>query len=177
MIVAAGGAVSPEAEAQLALALQKDPGHGPARYYTGLMMAQLGRPDRAFVLWRQLLDDGPADAPWTAPIRAEIEALADAAGIRYSLPQPPGPDAEAMAAAAEMTEAERQAMIAGMVGGLEERLLSAGGTAEEWARLITSLRVLGEEERAVAALSAARAVLAQDAEALKVLEAAAGRAP
>ncbi len=179
MIVAAGGAVSPEAEAQLALALQKDPGHGPARYYTGLMMAQLGRPDRAFVLWRQLLDDGPADAPWTAPIRAEIEALADAAGIRYSLPQPqpPGPDAEAMAAAAEMTEAERQAMIAGMVGGLEERLLSAGGTAEEWARLITSLRVLGEEERAGAALSAARAALAQDAEALKELEAAAGRAP
>lgn len=180
MIVAAGGAVSPEAEAQLAIALQKDPAHGPARYYTGLMMAQIGRPDRAFALWRQLLDEGPADAPWIAPVRAGIETLADAAGIRYSLPeaQPPGPDAEAMAAAEAMTEAERQAMIAGMVGGLEERLLATGGTAEEWARLITSLRVLGEEERAGAALAAARAALAQDAGALKLLDAAAaGPAP
>ncbi|MGQ0610764.1 MAG: c-type cytochrome biogenesis protein CcmI [Paracoccaceae bacterium] len=180
MIVAAGGAVSPEAEAQLVLALQKDPGHGPARYYTGLMMAQLGRPDRAFALWRQLVDEGPADAPWIAPVRAGIEALADAAGIRYSLPQAqaPGPDAEALGAAAEMTEEERQAMIAGMVGGLEERLMSDGGSAEEWARLISALQVLGEEKRAGAAVTAARAALAQDAEALKLLdEAAAGTAP
>lgn len=179
MIMAAGGLVSPEAEAELNLALRKDPGNGPARYYTGLMMAQVGRPDRAFALWRPLLEESPADAPWTGPIRAEIEALADAAGIRYSLPQaqPPGPDAEAMAAAAEMTEAERQAMIADMVGGLEARLLDQGGSAEDWARLVSSLRVLGEVARAEAALGAGRKALSDDPEGLKLLEAAARAAP
>lgn len=179
MIMAAGGLVTPEAEAELGKTLDLDPSNGPARYYTGLMMAQVGRPDRAFELWRPLLEESPPDAPWAAPIRAEIETLADAAGIRYSLPQAPapGPDASAVAAAAEMTEEERQAMIAEMVGGLESRLMNEGGSAEEWARLVNSLRVLGEEGRADQALAAGRAALAQDPDGLKLLDAAAGTAP
>jgi cytochrome c-type biogenesis protein CcmH len=47
-----------------------------------------------------------------------------------------------------MPPEERMQMIRGMVDGLGERLASEGGTAEEWARLITALGVLGDTDRA-----------------------------
>lgn len=140
MIMAAGGLVSAEAEAVLTRALTIDPHNGTARYYYGLMAAQVGRFDRTFALWRPLLEEGATDAPWTAPIRAQIEDVAMRAGVAYTLP---AVDGSAVAAAEEMTEEERQVMIAGMVAQLGERLATEGGTVEEWARLISSLSVLG----------------------------------
>ncbi len=103
-IVATGGYVSPEAEAALASALERDPKNGTARFYMGLMWAQTGRPDLAFRFWRGLLEEGPEEAPWIAPIRAQIGMLAAAAGVDYAPPPAPGaapgPDAADMAAAA-----------------------------------------------------------------------------
>lgn len=149
MIMAAGGLVSPEAEASLARALTLDARNGTARYYFGLMAAQVGRFDRTFALWRPLLEESPADAPWVAPIRAQIEDVAARAGIRYTLPGTTrGPDGATIAAAEDMTPEERQAMIEGMVAQLGERLATEGGTVEDWARLISSLSVLGRMEEA-----------------------------
>ena len=149
MIMAAGGLVSPEAEATLARALTLDAGNGTARYYYGLMAAQVGRFDRTFALWRPLLDEGPAEAPWIAPIRAQIEDVAARAGIRFTLPGTTrGPDGAAIAAAEEMSPEDRQAMIEGMVAQLGERLATEGGTVEDWARLISSLSVLGRMDQA-----------------------------
>lgn len=149
MIMAAGGLVSPEAEASLARALTLDARNGTARYYFGLMAAQVGRFDRTFALWRPLLEESPADAPWVAPIRAQIEDVAARAGIRYTLPGTTrGPDGATIAAAEDMTPEDRQAMIEGMVAQLGERLATEGGTVEDWARLISSLSVLGRMEEA-----------------------------
>lgn len=149
MIMAAGGLVSPEAEAELTRALTLDARNGTARYYYGLMAAQVGRFDRTFALWRPLLDEGPADAPWIAPIRAQIEDVAMRAGVQYELPETaPGPDGAAVAAAEDMSPEDRQAMIEGMVAQLGERLATEGGTVEEWARLISSLSVLNRKEEA-----------------------------
>ena len=149
MIMAAGGLVSPEAEAELTRALTLDARNGTARYYYGLMAAQVGRFDRTFALWRPLLDEGPADAPWIAPIRAQIEDVAMRAGVQYELPEAvPGPDGAAVAAAEDMSPEDRQAMIEGMVAQLGERLATEGGTVEEWARLISSLSVLNRKEEA-----------------------------
>lgn len=149
MIMAAGGRVSPEAEDQLTRALKLDATNQTARYYYGLMAAQVGRFDRTFGLWRPLLDEGPADAPWMEPIRAQIEDVAMRAGIEYSLPGAgPGPDAAAMAAAQDMSPEDRQAMIEGMVAQLGDRLANEGGTVEEWARLISSLSVLDRKDEA-----------------------------
>jgi cytochrome c-type biogenesis protein CcmH len=47
-----------------------------------------------------------------------------------------------MAAAAEMSPEDRQAMIEGMVAQLSERLAAEGGDVEDWERLIRSLAVL-----------------------------------
>ena len=185
MIQATGGQVSPEAEAQLMAALRADPRNGAARFYSGLMMAQVARPDQAFALWRPLLEEGPADAPWIAPIRASIQQLADAAGVNYTLPDTTGPDAKgpdaaALSAAGEMSAEDRQAMIKGMVGQLEARLTTEGGSAEEWVKLVTSLGVLGETARQKAAYDAGLKALAADAAGLQALQqagAAAGLTP
>jgi cytochrome c-type biogenesis protein CcmH len=182
MILATGGHVSPEAEEALIRALQLDPRNGTARFYMGLMWAQTGRPDLAFGLWRGLLEEGPAEAPWMPMIRSQIGFLADAAGVNYTPPPAPvpgaapGPDAAAMAAAADMTPEERQQMIRGMVDQLAERLASEGGPAEDWARLVSSLGVLGEADRARAAYASARAALAGDAAALATVRSAAEQA-
>jgi len=178
MILAAGGYVSPEAERALMEAMKRDPKNGRARYYAGLMFAQGGRPDLAFRFWRALLEEGPPDAPWIAPIRDQIQAVAEAAGERYTPPPAmamPGPDAGDVAAAAGMTDAERQDMIRGMVGRLAERLATEGGSAAEWARLIRAYGVLGETEKARKAWADAQAALQDDPAGLdSVREAARG---
>jgi cytochrome c-type biogenesis protein CcmH len=161
MVLAAGGVVSPEADAVLERVLRRDPQNLQARYYTGLMLAQTGRADLTFRLWSSLLTDSPADAPWVTALRETLPELAQIAGVpRYTLPPEGaparGPTAADMEAAAEMTDDERREMIGGMVEGLAARLANQGGSAEDWARLIGALGVLGETDRARAIWGEAR---------------------
>ncbi len=157
MVYAAHGLVTPEAEAAFADAVRRDPAEGSARFYLGLMAAQVGRPDRTFSLWKPLLDEGPEDAPWIAAIRARIQDVADAAGIAYTAPATgKGPSAGDMANAAQMSPEDRQKMIEGMVGGLETRLMAEGGTIEDWTKLINALGVLKASDRAKAAFAKAQ---------------------
>lgn len=171
MIAATGGMVSAEAEAQLTVVLELDPENGLARYFLGLMFAQTGRPDRAFTLWEPLTREGKMDALYTNPIRAMLPDLAEAAGIKYTPPSLPGPTAQDVENAADMSETERQEMIQTMVTGLEARLLSDGGTLDEWQRLITALGVLNDPDRQMQARDAARKAYANDPMALQSLDA------
>jgi cytochrome c-type biogenesis protein CcmH len=178
MVQATGGSVSPEAEVVLERILQRDPRNGPARYYLGLSLGQIGRPDLTFRLWRGLLEDSNPDAPWVPIIRSEIEQLAEIAGVRYTLPALPtnglrGPSAEDMAAAADMTAEDREAMIGSMVEGLASRLANQGGTPDEWARLIGALGALGQTDRARAIWAESRMVFADQPSALATIQAAA----
>lgn len=184
-IMAAGGYVSPEAERDLQKALAIDPTHGPARYYWGLMLGQLGRPDLAYREWAATLRDGPAGAPWVEGIQGQIEEMAFRAGVQYqpiipggggATPTLPGPSAADMQAASELSPEERQDMIRGMVSSLSDRLATEGGSAEEWARLIGALAVLGESDRASTVYREARGAFASDAEALALLDTIAAQA-
>ncbi|MGL5012608.1 MAG: tetratricopeptide repeat protein, partial [Paracoccaceae bacterium] len=172
MIAQAGGYVSPEAEDVLTRALTIDPDNGTARYYAGLMMAQVGRFDLGFRMWRPLVD-GPADAPWMPSLRAQMPDLAARAGVDFTLPPLRGPSAADIAAAEDLSPEARTDMIAGMVAQLSDRLATSGGPPEDWAQLIKALRVLGENDRAAAILQEARMVFAANAEALATIEAAA----
>ncbi len=182
MIMAANGYVSPEAEEQLRAALSRDSAHGPSRYYWGVMLEQSGRPDRAFQIWRETLEHGPADAPWNIAIAEQIEDVAWRAGINYSAAEAPagaplaGPSAEDMQAASEMEDGDRQDMIRGMVEGLSERLATEGGTAKEWAQLITALTVMGDASRALVILEEAQQKFASDEAALDIVNGAAQQA-
>lgn len=176
-VLSAGGYVSPEAEMSLRASLAKDASNGTARYYLGLMLVQTGRPDQAFRIWDGLLRAGPQDAPWIPPIVAQIEELAQLAGVRYVLPEigsgmARGPSAEDIDNARDMTPAERMDMIGSMVSGLSQRLAEEGGPARDWARLISSLGVLGEWERAQAIHANAIEVFADDPDAIDLLNAA-----
>ncbi len=181
MVAGAGGLVTSEAETAFAGALERDPKNGLARYYIGLMMAQNARGDRAFRIWDNLLRVSAPDAPWIAPIRENIEMLAWVAGEQnYTPPMPGGrgPSAADVAAAASMSPEERQQMIRGMVEQLNDRLAAEGGTAEDWAKLISSLRMLGDEDRAKAIWSEAQGRFADFPDDLaKIRAAAEGEVP
>ncbi|SNT68885.1 cytochrome c-type biogenesis protein CcmH [Paracoccus seriniphilus] len=184
MMEAAGGLITPEGEEVLARALQKNPRQPQSRYLLGLLQLQNGRPDRAFPIWRELLEQGPDDAPWIAPIRNSILDLAWLAGhpdyvpprAASAMPALPGPDQDSVAAAQDMTPAERQEMIQGMVSQLETRLAEEGGTPEEWARLISSLVILGQQDHARDIWGEAQLRFAASAEALAPIRAAAQNA-
>lgn len=179
MILAANGYVSPEAELALTLALRIDESRPVARYYMGVMMAQTGRPDVTFRVWRDLLEEGPAHAPWIAPIRAQIMDAAALAGVDYELPAMAtlsGPSAEDIAAASDLTAEEQTEMVRGMVQNLSDRLATQGGSAQEWARLISSLGILGDLEQASAIWNEAQVVFEGDPQGLALIRDGARRA-
>jgi cytochrome c-type biogenesis protein CcmH len=174
LVIAAGVYVSPEAEAAFRAAVSLDETDGRSRYYLGLMMIQTGRPDIAFRLWDDLLRRGPEDAPWIAPILEQIELAAQLAGVNYSIPAiggsaARGPSVEDMEAAAEMTAEDRMAMIGGMVEGLSNRLATEGGPPGDWARLITSLGVMGNPAQARAVFENAMEVYGDNPGAVDVI--------
>lgn len=178
LVQAAGGYVSPEAEAALRAVLARDPANGTARFYLGLLDWQTGRPDRTFAIWRALLEQSAPDAPWVAPIRAGIGELAQLAGVRYSPPTAGaaplrGPAAADIDAAGRMTAGDRMEMIRGMVAGLSQRLAGQGGTPAEWAQLIRAYGVLQQTDQARGAWQQAQAAHGTDPGAMDTIRAAA----
>lgn len=163
MVMAAGGYVSPEAEAALERLRALDPDHPAALFYSGLVLAQAGRAEEAARIWQALRAALPDGSPQAEQVEGMLAALrsGDARG--------PGPDAAAIGAAAGMSPEERRGMIEAMVAGLGARLAAEGGPVEDWLRLILSLRQLGREGEARAALEAAAADHAGDAAALATL--------
>ncbi len=175
LILAAAGYVSPEAELALDAALQINPQQVQARYYSGLMHAQTGRPDLAFASWR-IISESRETPPEIKQLLSELLPLVAAqAGIRYSVP-PANPvelSQEQIADAAQLTEGERQEMIANMAEGLETRLALEGGSADEHARLIWSLQILGKTQRAFETWENARNIFAGNLIALATIDQAA----
>ena len=179
LVLAADGYVSPETEAVVTEMLSVQPNHPLARYYYGLMLSQTGRPDLAFRMWDALLREGPAEAPWIAPILGQIEDLAARSGVRYQIPPigaGRGPSQEDIDAAEDLTPTERIEMIRGMVSGLAERLSTEGGPPEDWAQLISSLGVLGRIDDARLVYQNALEVFSDDPTALDIVNRAADRA-
>ncbi|WP_386627634.1 c-type cytochrome biogenesis protein CcmI [Sulfitobacter geojensis] len=181
LVLAAGGYVSPEAEVAFRAALAREETEERARYYLGLMMVQTGRPDIGFRLWDALLRRGPEDAAWIAPILSQIEDVAYLAGVNYTVPAigagaARGPSVDDIEAASEMSAEERMEMIGGMVDGLSNRLATEGGPPQDWARLITSLAVMGNPDQALAIFNNAIEVFAGNPAALDVIRAAGSQA-
>jgi cytochrome c-type biogenesis protein CcmH len=80
-----------------------------------------------------------------------------------------GPTAADMAAAAELTPQQREAMIAGMVEGLADRLKRDGKDLAGWQRLVNAYAVLGRRNDARTALAEARRNFEGDSSALSDL--------
>lgn len=140
---AASGAVTPDAETAFRSALTLNPRDPAAHYYLGLAYASRGQADKALPLWESLLADMPA-----SPLRSElvdrIAALKARAGGG-------APD------------------ISAMVAGLAARLKTQPDDPEGWQRLLRAYSVLGDSEKAKAALADGRRAMAKNPMALAAL--------
>ncbi len=182
LVAATDGLVEADAEAAFEAALAADPANVKARFYRGLGHAQAGRFDAALADFDRILATSAPGAPWLDTVRRErAAALAARDGGAPPADGPamaaaPGPDAADVAAAAEMTEADRSAMIGQMVDGLAERLRAEPNDAAGWQRLIRAYAVLGRTADARAAFETASATFAAEPEALAGIRAVAAEA-
>jgi len=176
MVAGTQGYVSPEAETLAFTVLQMDEQNPPSLYYAGLMYAQNDRPDRAFALWRQVIEGSPQGTlHWTFAAN-QIGEVAAQLGIDYALPDQRGPSFEDIEAAQDMAPEDRRAMIEGMVGGLADRLATQGGPPQDWARLISALMVIEQSDAAQQVLNEAELIFGGDVQAVTIIRRAAQEA-
>ncbi len=71
-----------------------------------------------------------------------------------------------------MTDQQRSQMIRGMVDRLATRLHTDGSDLDGWLRLLRAYKVLGEHDKAKAAVTEARAALTSEPDKLRRLDAA-----
>lgn len=173
MVATTQGYVSPEAETIALRVLQTNRDSIPALYYAGLMYAQNDRPDRAFALWRRVVEEGTPGSLHHEFASGQIEQVAVQLGMDYVIPDRRGPSAEDIQAAEDMAPEDRQAMIQGMVGQLADRLATEGGPPQDWARLISALVVLGQDDAARNVLAEAEMIFGGDVQAVAVIRRAA----
>lgn len=184
----ADGKVTDEAAELFRQATSLDPDEAPARFFLGLAKDQAGNPAGAIKDWLALIEEAQPGADYTLEIRDRVIELASASGIELGdrltglptaqptpsaipipgpipapMPTPTQAPTQAQIAAAEaMPAADRQAMIRGMVEGLEARLAGNPNDAEGWVRLIRSWSVMGDAARAEQALRRATEAFAGD---------------
>jgi cytochrome c-type biogenesis protein CcmH len=161
MVGAAGGIVTGDAKAEFERAVVFNADDAKANYFLGLAAEQDGRPSEAATIWRVMLAKAPLDAPWRPLLQAALGRIGGSGA-------PVLPD-DAVAAAKDMNEADRGAMIRGMVDRLASRLKQNGDDVEGWLRLVRAYMVMGDRDRAMGARTDARQAVANDAERLRQL--------
>ncbi len=168
LVAAANGVVSVDAKAAFDRAMAYDKEDVKTRFYLGMAADQDGKRAEAEAIWRDLLAHAPPGAPWVPVVRQALERGAPAARGTPAAPGPnaapaaPGPSADDVAAAQKMNPDDQKQMIAGMVARLADRLKENGSDVDGWLRLVRAYTVLGERDKAVAALSDARRALAAE---------------
>lgn len=151
-----------------------------ARYYLALHLAQSGDLEGGLVAWRSLREDAPAGAIWIPMLEDQIAAAQAAlsspppatppAGTALDAAAPArGPTGADMAAAAQMTPAQRNEMIQGMVSGLAARLAENPGDVQGWRQLARSYAVLGRTAEQIDALERVVDLAPSDVESLIAL--------
>jgi cytochrome c-type biogenesis protein CcmH len=160
---AAGGVVTSEAKAEFERAIALNADEAKASYFLGRAAEQDGRPNEAASIWRAMLAKAPPNAPWRPLVLA---ALARVGG---GGPAAPALSDDTIAAAKDMNETDRSAMIRGMVDRLASRLKQNGDDVEGWLRLVRAYMVMGDRDKAKGASADARQAVAGDAERLRAL--------
>jgi cytochrome c-type biogenesis protein CcmH len=166
LTAAANGIVTVDAKTAFDRALVLDPKELKATFFIGLAAKQDGDRAKAATIWRDMLEGAPRDTPWLPKVR---EALARVRGAP-TITATPGPSAEDVAAAGNMSEKDRSEMIRGMVAQLADRLMENGNNIEGWQRLLRAYMVLGERDKVHAAAADAKRALAKDPDKLRRIE-------
>jgi cytochrome c-type biogenesis protein CcmH len=162
--------VTADAKVAFEKALALDAAHVQARYFLGLAAEQDGNRTQAAAIWRALVAAAAPDAPWLNFVRAALARVEGAGSSASTDPRGSGPSEEQIAAASGLSAEQRSVMIRGMLERLSERLLRDGSDVEGWLRLVRSYMVLGEPDKARAAVADARRALAGDDGKLRQLD-------
>jgi cytochrome c-type biogenesis protein CcmH len=161
-ILAEGGRVTSEAQAALRRTLNADPGDPTSRFFLALAKAQNQDVEGALADWMTLEQQLPPEAPLRQLLAENIDKAARQLGKdpaklpgrtvgRAGGSAPPGPSAEDMAAAEQMTPEQRQAFIESMVERLAAKMKEEPENLEGWIRLANAYGVLEKREEARAA--------------------------
>ena len=163
-MVQSEGKVSNEAAAIFQRALKGDPADPRARYFLAIHRDQGGDHAGAMNDFVALLKSAPAGAPWAVQVRTYVEDLAKEQHIDLAGKLPPvaapGPNSAQVAAAGNMSDADRQAMIHSMVDKLAGELKANPKDSGGWVRLMRARMVLGEKDKAADAYRQARQAFA-----------------
>jgi cytochrome c-type biogenesis protein CcmH len=162
LVAASDGKITPEARKSFTRAVELDGGNIKARYFLGVAAEQDGQPAAAVTIWRAMLASAPADAPWAEFIRQEVTRLSGGPS--------PSPSQDDVAAASQLTPEQQMGMIRSMVTRLADRLHQDGSDIQGWLRLVRAYMVLGDREKAVAAVGEARRALASEPDKLRQIE-------
>jgi cytochrome c-type biogenesis protein CcmH len=147
LIMQNDGAVPDEALAAFEAAVAADAANVPARFYLGLGKVQRGDRAGAVQIWQKLLNDVPAATPLH-------QLLVDRIAMVSAAPGGGAPDPHAM------------------VAMLAARLKADPKDALGWVRLVRAYHVLGEDDKARAALATARKTFAGNKDALTAFDTA-----
>jgi cytochrome c-type biogenesis protein CcmH len=181
LVAAANGVVTDEAKQAFQHAATGDAQDAKARYFLGLADEQDGNRDGAAAKWRAMLDAAPRDAPWANFVRTALARVtSEPAGGGPAAGNGPsagpnagssaGPSAGDVAAAENMNETQRTAMIRGMVARLADRLHTDGNDVEGWLRLMRAYAVLGDRDKAKDAAADAKRALSDHPDAIKQID-------
>ncbi|AXV14779.1 c-type cytochrome biogenesis protein CcmI [Neorhizobium sp. SOG26] len=159
LVAANDGIVTEDARLAFEDAAKLDPANPRPRFYVGLSHEQAGRRTEALAAFEAIAKESPADAPWMELVNQHITKNGGTAVAGKNAPQTASPEKalgdpsqEDVAAAANLNQGDRQAMIRGMVDGLAARLKEDPDNLEGWLRLVRSYSVLGERDKAQEAL-------------------------
>ncbi|MCQ1833837.1 c-type cytochrome biogenesis protein CcmI [Neorhizobium galegae] len=160
LVASNDGIVTEDARSAFEQAVKLDPDNPRSRFYVGLGFEQAGRAAEARAQFETIAKGSPADAPWMQLVNQHIvknggtiAAGQDTAQAPGNPSQAPGNPSQAdVAAAANMSQGDRQTMIRGMVESLAERLKQDPNNLEGWVRLVRSYSVLGDKSSAEEAL-------------------------
>lgn len=167
LIYAEQGVVTPPAEAAIDRAISMNPDNPASVYYKALALSQKGESLRGYELLIARLDAADGFYPWMESLVAEANrigaeigkpplSLADFAPMVNQ----PGPTAEDVANAQEMSDDDRQAFIVSMVARLANRLEEEPNDLDGWMRLGNAYSVLGQTDDAITAYERAEELTA-----------------
>ena len=165
-ILAQQGKVAADAQNALRRVLASDPTDATARFFLALARAQNDDVEGALTDWLALERDLPEAAPLRQTLAENIDKAARQLGkdpaklpgrAGGSAPQA-GPGADDMAAAAQMSPAERDAFIRSMVARLAEKMKDDPENLEGWLKLANAYRVLDQRDEARDAFAKAAAL-------------------
>jgi cytochrome c-type biogenesis protein CcmH len=165
LVAAANGVVTTEAKAVFQKAAEQDSHEPKAQYFLGLAAEQDGNREGAAAIWRAIIANAPPGAPWVEFVRV---ALARVTGEPVA--SATGPNADDIAAAANMNDEQRAEMIHTMVARLSDRLHKEGDDVEGWLRLVRAYIVLGDRDKAKDAAADARRALSGDPDKIKRID-------